>query len=125
MDARERDESQPRRMSIKRPWDEASTAFPDPAGRRLSIVLPPVDAVPRRKLSVPQARGYGPISTSWYAAEPRGLEAGRAKIEGHDYLPFARQETSPKGKSPQRGPYSKLPDKTPKVKSNYLYVSNN
>jgi hypothetical protein len=109
MDARERDESQSRRTSNKRPWDGDTTVFPEPAGSRIAPVLPPIDAAPSRKLLVPRGTEYGSISTSWYGAESREPDTERPKIEGPDYNPFARQNIDANGKVPPPRPHGKLP----------------
>jgi hypothetical protein len=98
MDARERDESQSRRTSNKRPWDGDNTTLPDPAGPRLAPVLPPIDSAPARKLSVPRGTEYGQISTRWYGAESREADTERPKTEGLDYNPFSRQNRDANGK---------------------------
>jgi hypothetical protein len=119
MDARERDDSQSRRTSIKRPWDEDSAALPEPANSRLSTVLPSLDAEPFRRLSAPRGREYLSISTSRYGAESRDADAERPKIEGHDYNSFARQNIDPNGKPPPIRPHCKSCPESPKAKNNH------
>jgi hypothetical protein len=93
MDARERDESQSRRTSSKRPWDGDNSALLGVDGSRMAPVLPPIDAAPSRKLSVPRGAEHGFISRSWYGAEARGPDMERPEAEGHDFSngSFTRQ----------------------------------
>lgn len=113
MDARERDESQSRRTGSKRPWDgDTITTLPEPAGCRIGGVLPRIDAAPSRKLSAPRGTEYGPVSTSWYSAEPRELDVERPKTEGLDYT-FARHNIDANGTQPPRWFHGKLNGKSP------------
>lgn len=119
MDARERDESQSRRTSVKRPWDEESAALPELANSRLSTVLPSLDAEPIRRLSAPRGREYWSISTSRYGAESRDADAERPHIEGQDYNSFPQLNIDPNGKPPPTRPHCKSCLESLKAKNNH------
>lgn len=87
MDAREREESQSRRTSIKRPWDE-DTILSEPPRPWLGPPLPPIDAPPYHRPS-PARGGGGEHENSLqdrYRPDQRGdIAAKRARYEGHEY----------------------------------------
>lgn len=104
MEVHEREESQLRRSSIKRPWEE-DTTLPEKGIAWHSALLPPIDAVPYRRGSIQRGGDEGP---KWNSPDPRESVMKKAKFEGHDYNTFPRQNLALNGKTtPSRDP-SKL-----------------
>jgi hypothetical protein len=89
MDAQVREESQSRRSSIKRPWEDSS--LPEEGNAQLSTSLPPIDTVPYRRPSLLRGLEHGSFANSRHG--PDFTESGnkRAKLEGYDYNPFSQQ----------------------------------
>lgn len=85
MDARERNDSQSRRPSIKRPWEE-DIVLPEQANVWSGTRLPPIDPSPYRRPSLPpRVTEPDDIWGHHYGVESRDGGAKRARYEGHDY----------------------------------------
>jgi hypothetical protein len=116
MEVLERDESQSRRASIKRPWEE-DTTLPEKGNAWHSALLPPIDAVPYRRGSIQRGDAetngnnrYGPL--------PKESAMKKPKFEGHDYNTFSPQNQEPNGKIPP----SRNPSKLDKIKITKSYA---
>jgi hypothetical protein len=87
MDAREREKSQSRRPSIKRPWEE-DAVLPDTIKAWFGATLPPIDPIQYHRTSIPrqvEARG----NLHLYQTDSRDVGAKRVRYEGdNDYIPF-------------------------------------
>lgn len=109
MEVHEREESQSRRSSIKRPWEE-DTSLPEKGNAWHSALLPPIDAVPYRRGSIQHGEDEGP---KWHGSDPKESVMKKAKFEGHDYNTFPRQNLASNGRTaPSRNP-SKLKNHSP------------
>lgn len=88
MDAREREKSQSRRPSIKRPWEEDAIS-PETGNAWLGTTLPPIDPVPYRRPSISrQAEPRGNLH-NLYQPDNREFVAKRVRYEGNnDYTSF-------------------------------------
>ena len=115
MDVLDRVESQSRRASIKRPWEE-DTTLPENGNAWHSALLPPIDAVPYRRGSI--QRGDIELNgNNRYSPATKESAMKRPKFEGHDYNTFPRQNLEPNGKTPpSRNPSELNRSKTPKAK---------
>ena len=88
MDARERERSQSRRPSIKRPWEE-DAILPETGNAWLGTTLPPIDPVPYRRPSISRQPEPGGLLHNLYQPDNREFVAKRARYEGNnDYIPF-------------------------------------
>jgi hypothetical protein len=96
MDAREREESQTRRQSIKRPWDE-DTAFPEAGNAWHRAILPPIDATPHRRPSIPRGLEAGGMLHSSYGQSSGDSMSKRARYEGLGYKSLSREILSLNG----------------------------
>lgn len=87
MDAREREKSQSRRPSLKRPWEEDDVS-PGTRSGWFGATLPPIDPVQyRRTLVSRQADVEG--SFQLYQPDQRDVEAKRVRYEeDNDYIHF-------------------------------------
>lgn len=101
MDAREGVESQSRRSSIKRPWDED---FAPPSSTSLwtgrGLSLPPIDVAPYRRPSLSRAAEIEGNLHTRYGSESRegGGIAKRPRYEQHDYNSLSRENLDLNGK---------------------------
>lgn len=77
------DLSQSRRLSIKRPWEDASPEESHP-----STLLKPIDTAIYRRLSYPQS---GQFPGTRYGPESRESTVKRPKYEGDDYSSFSQK----------------------------------
>ncbi|KAE8451281.1 hypothetical protein EG329_004446 [Mollisiaceae sp. DMI_Dod_QoI] len=99
MDARERVESQSRRPSIKRPWDEDIASQENTnTWHSTGLPLPPIDVVPYRRPSLSRAAEIEGNFHSRYGSESREAGAKRARYEEHDYNPLSRENLDLNGK---------------------------
>ncbi|KAH7360592.1 hypothetical protein BKA65DRAFT_189029 [Rhexocercosporidium sp. MPI-PUGE-AT-0058] len=97
MDAREREASQSRRPSIKRPWEE-DYALPQQVNVWSGTRLPPIDASSYRRPSLPpRVTEPEDIWGNHYGSESRDGGAKRARFEGNDYNSFSPEELALKG----------------------------
>jgi hypothetical protein len=85
MDAREGENSQVHRTSIKRPWDEERTVLPESGNSQTFTLLPPIDAVSYRRSPMPQGPEYGDAFKTWYGPASRESDFKRIKFEGHNH----------------------------------------
>lgn len=99
MDARERVESQSRRPSIKRPWNE-DIILPENAKswHSAGLPLPPIDVVPFRRPSLSRAAEIEGSFHSRYGAELRDGGAKRPRYEDRDYNSLSRENLDLNGK---------------------------
>lgn len=96
MEVLERENSQSRRSSIKRPWEE-DTTLPEKDNAWHSALLPPIDTVPYRKVSIQRGGDEG---AKWNGQDSREPVIKKAKFEGNEYNTFPRQNLMPNGKIP-------------------------
>jgi hypothetical protein len=94
MEVHEREQSQSRGSSIKRPWEE-DTSSPEKGSLWHSALLPPIDNVPYSRGSVQQG-GEGP---KWNGPDPKESAIKKAKFERHEYNTFSRQILAPNRKT--------------------------
>jgi len=100
MDAREREKSQSRRASIKRPWEEV-TVSSDPPRLWHGAPLPPIDAVPFNRAAVSrEAEPEDSPQDRYQTNLMGGATAKRARYEGreHDYNLLSRENLDLNGK---------------------------
>lgn len=91
MDAREREDSQSRRPSIKRPWEE-EYVLPEQVDVWNGTRLPPIDSSSYRRPSLPpRVTEPEDIWGNHYGSESRDGGAKRARYEKHDYNSFSRE----------------------------------
>lgn len=96
MDAREREDSQSRRPSIKRPWEEESV-LPEQVNVWKGTRLPPIDASYRRPSLPPR---FTETEDSWenhYGSESSGGGVKRSRYEGHDHNTLPQEDLDLKG----------------------------
>jgi hypothetical protein len=97
MDAREREDSQSRRPSIKRPW-EGEYGLPEQVDVGNGTRLPPIDYSSYRRPSLPpRVTEPEDIWVNHYGSESRDGGAKRARYERHDYNSFPREGLALKG----------------------------
>jgi len=96
MDAREREESQIRQQSIKRPWDE-DTTLPEAGNTWHRAILPPIDAPPHRRPSILRGLEAGGILHSSYGHSSGESMSKRPRYEGLDYKSLSRENLSLNG----------------------------
>ncbi|KAG4440219.1 hypothetical protein IFR05_004298 [Cadophora sp. M221] len=97
MDAREREDSQSRRPSIKRPWEE-EYRLPEQVDVWNGTRLPPIDSSSYRRPSLPpRVTEPEDIWGNHYGSESRDGGAKRARYERHDYNSFSREGLVLKG----------------------------
>lgn len=100
MEVYEREDSQSRPSSIKRPWEE-DTGLPERGNAWHSALLQPIDAVthcrgPNEREGDEGQNGNGPA--------PKESVMKKAKFEGHDYNTFPRHNLAPNvTTAPSRG----------------------
>ena len=107
MDVLERIESQSRRASIKRPWEEETT-LPGKGNAWHSALLPPLDTVPYRRPSIQRGGDVESNGSLRCPVATKESAMKRPKFEGHDYNTFPRLNTEPNGKTPPSRNPSKL-----------------
>ena len=83
MDAQEREDSQSRRSSIKRPWDEDAT-LPEQSNGWNGTILPPIDGAPYRRPSIHLEAESGAGTHSRYGTVSRESAAKKARFEGNN-----------------------------------------
>lgn len=116
MEVVEREDSQSRRSSIKRPWEE-DTGLPERGNGWHSALLPPIDDVPYRRGSL--QRG-GDDGRKWNRPDPKESVLKWPRFEGHDYNTFPRQNPAPNGKTAPSRNSSKLDNKSTIIHSSIL-----
>lgn len=90
MDAREREEPQLRRPSIKRPWEEEPIS-PGTGNAWQGNTLPPIDPAPFRRPSLPIGPELGGNFSNLYQ-NSRDFGAKRVRYEGtRDYIALSRE----------------------------------
>jgi len=96
MDAREREDSQSRRPSIKRPWEE-EYVLPEQVNVWKGTRLPPIDASYRRPSLPPQFTETEDSWQNYYGSESSGGGVKRSRYEGHDYNSLPQEDLDLKG----------------------------
>jgi hypothetical protein len=96
MDAREWEQSQSRRSSIKRPWDE-DAILPQKSNVWNGAILPPIEAVPYRRPSIQRAIEPAAGTHHRYVLETRESVAKKARYEGSDYRSSSRDDVGVNG----------------------------
>ncbi|KAH7418272.1 hypothetical protein BKA64DRAFT_194966 [Cadophora sp. MPI-SDFR-AT-0126] len=91
MDAREGEDSQSRRPSIKRPWEE-DYVLQEQVNAWKGTRLPPIDASYRRPSLPPRFTEPEDIWGNHHGPETRGGEAKRIRYEGRDYSSISRED---------------------------------
>jgi hypothetical protein len=88
MDGRERENSQSRRPSIKRPWEEAAIS-PEMGNSWLGTTLPPIDSAPYHRPSISWQAEIGGNLDNLYQPDNSEVVAKRARYEANnDYTSF-------------------------------------
>ncbi|KAK0129797.1 hypothetical protein ONS96_000349 [Cadophora gregata f. sp. sojae] len=95
MDAREREDSQSRRPSIKRPWEEEHVS-PEQVNIWTGTRLPPIDASYRRPSLPPRFTETADIWES-YGSDSSGGGAKRSRYMRHDYHSLPRGDLGLRG----------------------------
>lgn len=109
MDARERVDSQSRRPSIKRPWDEDTTQSESAKSwHGAGLPLPPIDLIPFRRPSLSRAAEIEGSFHSPYRAELRDGGVKRPRYEDRDYNSLSQENLDLNGKILQTQPPRKL-----------------
>jgi hypothetical protein len=105
MDARERERSQSRRPSIKRPWEE-DAVLPEAGNAWFGATLPPIDHQQYRRTSTSRQAEAGGNLHNIYQPDSRDVGAKRVRYEGeNDYTPFPdRKLQSQESRKSSRNP---------------------